>query len=71
MANQFHRNNEHGQTVAAWVLTISTIIGSAFIAVGIYLAIQILWIIGVVICVIGALAGYVLHQAGFGQKLRK
>jgi uncharacterized membrane protein YphA (DoxX/SURF4 family) len=71
MANQFHRNNEHGQTVAAWVLTIFTIIGSAFIAVGIFVAIEMLWIIGIAICILGALAGYVLHQAGYGQKLRK
>lgn len=64
------RNNEHGQTLAAWVLTIAVIIGSALIALGIFLAVTALWVIGVVIALGGSIAGFILHQLGHGQKPR-
>jgi fatty acid desaturase len=70
MANQFQRNSEHGQTVAAWVLTASVIIGSTLIAIGIFFSIQLLWIVGVAIGAVGSIVSYVLHQLGYGQKPR-
>jgi hypothetical protein len=70
MSSQTNRNNEHGQTVAAWVLTVTVIIGSALIALGIFIANSALWQIGVVVAAVGSIVGFVLHQRGYGQKPR-
>lgn len=68
MNKQVERNSEHGQTVAAWVLTVTVIIGSALIALGIFLSTTSLWVAGLAIATIGALTSFVLHQMGYGQK---
>lgn len=70
MSSQTKRNNEHGQTVAAWVLTVTVIFGSALIALGIFIANAALWQIGIVVAVIGSIVSFVLHQLGYGQKPR-
>lgn len=71
MNQQLQRNSEHGQTVSAWVMTISVIIGSALIALGVFLETAPLWITGIAISSIGAMVSYVLHQLGYGQKSRQ
>lgn len=68
MNKQIERNSEHGQTVAAWVLTITVIIGAALIALGIFLATTSLWIAGLIIAGAGTLISFILHQMGYGQK---
>jgi hypothetical protein len=70
MVDQVQRNSDHGQTLAAWTLTATVIIGSALIALGIFFSVQILWIIGIAIGAIGSIGSYILHQLGFGQKPR-
>lgn len=70
MNYQLPRNDEHGQTLAAWVMTITVIIGSALIALGIFIENSLLWQAGVVISVVGAIVSFVLHQLGYGQKPR-
>lgn len=70
MNYQLPRNDEHGQTLAAWVMTITVIIGSALIALGIFIENSLLWQVGVVISVVGAIVSFVLHQLGYGQKPR-
>lgn len=70
MNQQTHRNSEHGQTLAAWVLTATVIFGSALIALGIFFAVSLLWQVGLAISVVGSIVSFVLHQLGFGQKPR-
>ena len=70
MNYQLPRNDEHGQTLAAWVMTITVILGSALIALGIFIENSLLWQAGVVISVVGAIVSFVLHQLGYGQKPR-
>lgn len=70
MNYQLPRNDEHGQTLAAWVMTITVIIGSALIALGIFIENSLLWQVGLVISVVGAIVSFVLHQLGYGQKPR-
>lgn len=70
MNYQLPRNDEHGQTLAAWVMTITVITGSALIALGIFIENSLLWQAGVVISVVGAIVSFVLHQLGYGQKPR-
>lgn len=68
MNQQIERNSEHGQTVAAWVLTITVIIGSALVALGIFLSMTSLWIAGLIIAGVGTIVSFILHQMGYGQK---
>jgi fatty acid desaturase len=70
MVDQVQRNNDHGQTLAAWILTASVIIGSALIALGIFFSVQLLWIVGIAVGAVGSVVSYVLHQLGYGQKPR-
>ena len=70
MNYQLPRNDEHGQTLAAWVMTITVILGSALIALGIFIDNSLLWQVGVVISAVGAIVSFVLHQLGYGQKPR-
>jgi fatty acid desaturase len=68
MNNSVSRNNEHGQTLAAWVMTIFAIAGSALVALGIFLEITLVWQLGVLVITAGAIVSFVLHQLGYGQK---
>ena len=52
MSSQTNRNNEHGQTVAAWVLTVTVILGSTLIAIGIFIANAAIWQIGIVVAAV-------------------
>lgn len=70
MSSQTNRNNEHGQTVAAWVLTVTVILGSTLIAIGIFIANAAIWQIGIVVAGVGSIVSFVLHQLGYGQKPR-
>ena len=70
MTSQTNRNNEHGQTVAAWVLTVTVILGSTLIAIGIFIANAAIWQIGIVVAAVGSIVSFVLHQLGYGQKPR-
>jgi len=68
VSNQVKRNSDHGQTLAAWVLTVSAIIGSALIALGIFLEVDLVWLTGIVIATFGSVISFILHQLGYGQK---
>lgn len=63
----FHGStDDHGASVAAWFGVLALIISSAVIAVGIYLNIDVITIIGVVVGVLGLVAAIVLAKLGFG-----
>lgn len=63
----FHGStDDHGASVAAWFGVLALIIASAVIAVGIYLNIDVITIIGVVVGVLGLVAAIVLAKLGFG-----
>ncbi|MBM7050662.1 HGxxPAAW family protein [Rothia sp. ZJ1223] len=59
--------NNHGNTVASWVLVALMTVGMIVGAVGFSLANLPLLVIGVALLVIGAVAGFALKKAGHGQ----
>jgi len=70
MNNSVSRNSEHGQTLAAWIMTIFLIVGSALVALGIFFEISLVWQLGAIVIAAGAIVSFVLHQLGYGQKPR-
>jgi hypothetical protein len=61
-------HEDHGHSVAAWTAVIIILIGAAVASVAVVLASKTLFVVGIVICVVGAVAGKVLSMAGFGAK---
>lgn len=59
--------SNHGNTVAAWALCGLLTIGFIIGAVGFDMANQVILIAGVVVMIIGLIAGLVLKKAGYGQ----
>ncbi|MEX3610089.1 HGxxPAAW family protein [Rothia sp. LK2588] len=57
----------HGNTVAAWVLVSLVCLGVIVGAVGFSIFSQTLLILGLVIVVLGIVAGIAMRAAGFGQ----
>lgn len=57
----------HGHTPAAWVTTISVLIGVVAAAIGVLNAFVWLFWVGIGIAVLGVIAGKVLAILGFGQ----
>jgi uncharacterized membrane protein len=62
-------HEDHGNTPAAWTTVIMLIIGSTVIGVGMMLANIPVVIGGVVVCVVGVIAGKLLAMAGFGKQV--
>ena len=59
-------HEDHGHSLAAWTAVGVILVGSAVAALGVALASTLWFVIGLVICVIGAVAGKVLSLAGYG-----
>jgi hypothetical protein len=62
--NEIHE--EHGHSVAAWTAVAIILVGSAVASLAVVLPNTALFVIGLVICVLGAVAGKVLSLAGYG-----
>jgi hypothetical protein len=62
--NEIHE--DHGHSTAAWTAVATILVGSAVAALAVVLTSVPLFVIGLVICVIGAVAGKVLSMAGYG-----
>jgi multisubunit Na+/H+ antiporter MnhG subunit len=64
MAGEAHSN--HGNTIAAWTGVGVIMIGSLIASFAVVLASVMLFIVGIVVCVLGVVAGKVLSMAGYG-----
>ena len=62
--NEIHE--DHGHSVAAWTAVGIILVGSAVASLAVVLPNTALFVIGLVICVLGAVAGKVLSLAGYG-----
>jgi hypothetical protein len=62
--NEIHE--DHGHSVAAWTAVGIILVGSAVASLAVVLTSTALFVIGLVICVLGAVAGKVLSLAGYG-----
>jgi multisubunit Na+/H+ antiporter MnhG subunit len=65
--NEIHEE-DHGHSVAAWVAVGVILVGSAVAALAVVVTSTVLFVVGLVICVIGAVAGKVLSMAGYGAR---
>jgi len=57
----------HGQTTAAWTTTFLVIVGFTVGAVGMVLANDVMFVVGVAVTVLGVVLGKVLQVMGYGQ----
>ncbi|TPG17823.1 HGxxPAAW family protein [Pedococcus bigeumensis] len=64
--NEIHE--DHGHSTAAWTAVAIILVGSAVASLAVVLPNTALFVIGLVICVLGAVAGKVLSLAGYGAK---
>lgn len=60
--------NNHGQTVAAWTLSIIVMVASVVGSIGVVLDNRIVFWSGVALIGVGIIAGKVLANLGFGKK---
>lgn len=70
MAESAHAD-EHGHSVAAWTGVVVIILGGAIASIGVALLSTWLFVVGLVVALIGAIAGKVLSMAGFGAASKR
>lgn len=63
--------HNEGKTPAAWTLTLSVVLGSVVVAVGMILAQMLVIAVGAGLMVLGVAAGVVMSLAGLGKKRTK
>jgi uncharacterized YccA/Bax inhibitor family protein len=61
-------HEDHGNTPAAWTTVITIIVGFTIGSIGVILANFTVVGVGVVVCILGAVAGKVMSMAGMGKK---
>jgi hypothetical protein len=61
-------HEDHGNTPAAWTTVITIIVGFTIGSVGVVLANFVVVGVGVVVCILGVVAGKVMSMAGMGKK---
>ena len=61
-------HESHGHSIAAWSSVGILLLGAAVMSFAVLFPSVLWFIVGVVICVIGAIAGKVLAMAGYGAK---
>lgn len=54
----------HGNTPAAWIGALVLLVGALLVSVGLVLGWSWMWIVGAVLCVVGAVAWIGLQHAG-------
>ena len=64
-------DNNHGNTVAAWVTTTLALLGSTVASVGFVTSNVSYAIIGIAVTVAAPFVGFVLRQLGYGQKAKR
>ena len=68
MANSQNHSDNHGQTVAAWTAVIIILVGSTISAIAIIAASPMGFWLGMIVAVLGVVAGAVLRKLGYGQE---
>lgn len=58
----------HGNSTAAWTGVGILLLATAFICLGVILAMPLLWIPGIVLVLVGVVAWVALEKAGYGQQ---
>ena len=66
MAGEAHSN--HGNTIAAWTAVGVIMIGALISSFAVVFTSVTLFVVGIVVCVLGVVAGKVLSKAGYGAK---
>ena len=66
MAEHEIHDEDHGHSIAAWTAVGVVLVGSAVAAWAVVVTSTVLFVVGLVICVLGAVAGKVLSMAGYG-----
>ena len=64
MAGEAHSN--HGNTIAAWTAVGIIMLGAFIASLAVVLASTMMFIIGMVVCVLGVVIGKILSKAGYG-----
>jgi len=54
--------------VAAWTAVIIMLVGSTISAIAVVIASPLIFWVGIVVCVLGGIAGLVLRSMGYGQE---
>lgn len=66
MAEHDLEHENHGHSIAAWTAVIIILVGAALASLAVALPNVPLFVVGIVICIVGAIAGKVLGMAGYG-----
>jgi multisubunit Na+/H+ antiporter MnhG subunit len=66
MAEHEIHEEDHGHSIAAWAAVITILVGAAIAAWSVWERSVPLFVVGIVICVVGAAAGKILGMAGYG-----
>ncbi len=62
-----HDMDSHGHSTAAWTGVCIMLVGAALICLGMILMIVVLWAVGILVFLAGALAWPLLNRAGYGD----
>lgn len=65
---EHEQHEDHGHSVAAWTAVAIILVGCVVASWGVLVATPILFWVGIIIAVLGAVAGKVLGMAGYGAK---
>lgn len=61
-------HEDHGHNLAIWTAVGIILLGSALASLAVAIVSTTLFVVGIVICVLGVVAGKVLSMAGYGAK---
>ncbi len=66
MAEHETHEEDHGHSIAAWVGVVTILVGAALAAWAVWDRSTFLFVVGLVICALGVVAGKLLGMAGYG-----
>jgi multisubunit Na+/H+ antiporter MnhG subunit len=61
-------DEDHGHSIAAWTGVLVILVGSALASLAVAISNVPLFVVGIVICILGVIAGKLLSMAGYGTK---
>ncbi|HEV7196006.1 MAG TPA: HGxxPAAW family protein [Pedococcus sp.] len=62
-------DEDHGHSVAAWTGVLVILVGSALASLAVVITNVPLFVVGIVVCILGVVAGKLLSMAGYGTKV--
>lgn len=66
--SEHEHEEDHGHSVAAWTAVIIILVGTAIASLAVIVTSQLIFWIGIAVCIVGAVAGKLLGMAGYGAK---